>query len=204
MGLSAHVPDLAALEVLLGVARTGSLNSAAGQIGVSQQAVSARIRAMEAQTGVALVRRSPRGSSLTAEGAVIAEWAARLLDVAGELDAGIAALRADRRSRLRVSSSSTIAEQLLPAWLASFRAGAERPGSPALDVVLTAANSEKVITHVTEGTADIGFIEGLRQPTGLRSRVIGHDRLAVVAAPGHPWTRRRRGVSAAEVAGHSP
>ena len=84
MGLSAHVPDLAALEVLLGVARTGSLNSAAGQIGVSQQAVSARIRAMEAQTGVALVRRSPRGSSLTAEGAVIAEWAARLLDVAGE------------------------------------------------------------------------------------------------------------------------
>lgn len=201
MGLSAHVPDLAALEVLLGVARTGSLNSAAGQIGVSQQAVSARIRAMEAQTGVALVRRSPRGSSLTAEGAVIAEWAARLLDVAGELDAGIAALRADRRSRLRVSSSSTIAEQLLPAWLASFRAGAERPGSPALDVVLTAANSEKVITHVTEGTADIGFIEGLRQPTGLRSRVIGHDRLAVVAAPGHPWTRRRRGVSAAEVAG---
>ena len=201
MGLSAHVPDLAALEVLLGVARTGSLNSAAGQIGVSQQAVSARIRAMEAQTGVALVRRSPRGSSLTAEGAVIAEWAARLLDVAGELDAGIAALRADRRSRLRVSSSSTIAEQLLPAWLSSFRAGAERPGSPALDVVLTAVNSEKVITHVAEGTADIGFIEGLRQPIGLRSRVIGHDRLAVVVAPGHPWTRRRRGVSAAEVAG---
>jgi DNA-binding transcriptional LysR family regulator len=199
MGLSAHVPDLAALEVLLGVARTGSLNSAAGQIGVSQQAVSARIRAMEAQTGVAL-RRSPRGSSLTAEGAVIAEWAARLLDVAGELDAGIAALRADRRSRLRVSSSSTIAEQLLPAWLASFRAGAERPGSPALDVVLTAVNSDKVITHVAEGTADIGFIEGLRQPIGLRSRVIGHDRLAVIVAPGHPWTRRRKGVSAAEVA----
>jgi molybdate transport repressor ModE-like protein len=71
MGLSAHVPDLAALEVLLGVARTGSLNSAAQQVGVSQQAVSARIRAMEAQTGVTLVRRTPRGSSLTAEGAVI-------------------------------------------------------------------------------------------------------------------------------------
>jgi DNA-binding transcriptional LysR family regulator len=72
MALSAHVPDLAALEVLLGVARSGSLNSAARQIGVSQQAVSARIRAMEAQTGVVLVRRTPRGSSLTAEGAVIA------------------------------------------------------------------------------------------------------------------------------------
>jgi len=65
MALSAHVPDLGALEVLLGVARYGSLNGAARQIGVSQQAVSARIRAMEAQTGVPLVRRSPRGSALT-------------------------------------------------------------------------------------------------------------------------------------------
>lgn len=201
MALSAHVPDLAALEVLLGVARTGSLNSAARQIGVSQQAVSARIRAMEAQTGVMLVRRTPRGSSLTAEGAVIAEWGSRVLDAAAELDTGIAALRADRRSRLRVSSSSTIAEQLLPAWLASFRAAVQRPGGPAPDVVLTAANTETVINHVTEGTADLGFIEGPRQPTGLRSQVIGHDRLVVVVAPGHPWTRRRSGVGAAELAG---
>jgi tellurite resistance protein TehA-like permease len=60
-----------------------------------QQAVSARIRAMEAQTGVALVHRTPRGSHLTAECAVIAELAARLLDVAAGLDAGIAALRQD-------------------------------------------------------------------------------------------------------------
>ena len=199
MGLSAHVPDLAALEVLLGVARTGSLNSASRQAGVSQQAISARIRAMEAQTGVALVHRTPRGSSLTAEGAVIAEWAARVLDVAAGLDAGIAALRADRRSRLRVSASSTIAEQLLPAWLASFRAATQQP-SPAPEIVLTAANTEAVITHITEGTADIGFTEGPRQPAGLRSRVIGHDRLAVVVAPGHPWARRRRGISAAELA----
>jgi molybdate transport repressor ModE-like protein len=200
MGLSAHLPDLAALEVLLGVARTGSLNSAAQQIGVSQQAVSARIRAMEAQTGVTLVRRTPRGSSLTAEGAVIAEWAARLLDVAAELDAGIAALRTDRRSRLRVSSSSTIAEQLLPTWLASFRAAAGRPGGTPPDVVLTAVNTETVIGHVAEGTADLGFIEGPQRPSGMRSRVIGYDRLAVIVAPGHAWTRRRSGISAAELA----
>jgi molybdate transport repressor ModE-like protein len=199
MALSGHVPDLSALEVLLGVARTGSLNSAAREIGVSQQAVSARIRAMEAQTGVALVHRTPRGSTLTAEGAVIAEWAARLLEVAAGLDAGIAALRADRRSRLRVSASSTIAEQLLPAWLASFRAAA-RPGRPSPDIVLTAANTETVITHVTEGRADIGFTEGPREPAGLPGKVIGHDRLVLVVAPVHRWARRRSGVSAAELA----
>src|SRR5262245_1898034 len=114
MALSQHVLDLAALEVLLAVAQTGSLNSAARQAGVSQQVVSARIAAMEAQIGVALVHRTSRGFSLIAEGIVIAEWAARLLDVAAGLDAGIVVLRVDRRSRLRVSVSSTIAEQLLP------------------------------------------------------------------------------------------
>jgi molybdate transport repressor ModE-like protein len=199
MALSPHVPDLDALELLLEVAQTGSLNRAAQQAGVSQQAASARIRSMEAQTGVPLVHRSARGSRLTAEGTVIAEWAARLLDVAAQMDTGIAALRQDRRSRLRLSASSTIAEQLLPAWLASFRT-ATRPGRPATEIMLTAANTETVITHVTEGLADIGFIEGPRQPTSLRSRVVGHDRLTVVVAPRHPWARRRRPVSAAELA----
>jgi DNA-binding transcriptional LysR family regulator len=125
-----------------------------------------------------------------------------VLDVAAGLDAGIAALRADRRSRLRVSPSSTIAEQLLPGWLASFRAAAaERPGGGAIpDVVLTAANTETVISQVSAESADLGFIEGPRKPSGLRARVIGHDRLIVVVASGHPWIRRRRGISAAELA----
>src|ERR1700728_471884 len=128
MALSARVPDLGALEVLLSVARTGSLGRAAHEAGGSQQAVSARIRAMEAQTGVTLVQRTARGSSLTADGAVIAQWAARVLGVAGELAAEIAAQRQNRRSRLRLCASLTIAERLLPAWLGFYRAGSRDRG----------------------------------------------------------------------------
>jgi molybdate transport repressor ModE-like protein len=200
MALSARVPDLAALEMLLSVARTGSLGRAAQEAGVSQQAVSARIRAMEAQTGVTLVQRTARGSSLTADGAAIAQWAARMLDVAGELDAEIALLRKDLRSRLRLCASLTIAEWLLPAWLVSFRAAARTAGREDVEIILTAANTDTAITHVTDGTADLGFIEGPRPPRSLRSRVIGHDRLAIVVPPGHPWARRRGPVSAAELA----
>src|SRR6202167_4397937 len=112
MALSAGVPDLAALEVLLSVARTGSLGRAAQEAGVSQQAVSARIRAMEAQTAVTLAQRTARRSSLTGDGAVIAQWASRVLDVAGELDAEIGALRKDVCRRLRLCASLTIAEWL--------------------------------------------------------------------------------------------
>ncbi|HEX4289369.1 MAG TPA: LysR family transcriptional regulator [Trebonia sp.] len=200
MALSARVPDLAALEVLLSVARTGSLGRAAQEAGVSQQAVSARVRAMEAQTGVTLVQRTARGSSLTAEGAVIAEWAARVLDVAGELDAEIAALRKDLRSRLRLCASLTIAERLMPAWLVSYRTAARDRGRQDVEIILTASNTNGVITNVTDGACDLGFIESPRAPRSLRSRVIGHDRLVVVAPPGHPWARRRRPVGAAELA----
>lgn len=210
MPLSAHVPDLSALEMLLTVARTGSLNRAARELGVSQQAASSRIRAIEAQTGVTLLSRSARGSSLTPEGIVIAEWGARLLDVAAQLDAGISALRQDHRSRLRVSASLTIAEQLLPAWLVSYRtaalgfaaaAAAEGSGSGDLtaEIVLTAANSDAVLEHVGDGRADVGFVEGPRVPPGLRSRVIGRDRLVLVVPPAHTWASRGS-VSAAELA----
>jgi molybdate transport repressor ModE-like protein len=200
MPLSARVPDLAALEVLLAVARTGSLNAAARQVGVTQQAVSARVRSAEAQAGVSLVSRTPRGSTLTPEGKVVAEWAARLLAVAGELDAGLAALRNDHHARLKVSASMTIAEQLLPGWLVSLQAAAHRRGEQPAEIVLTAANSETVAQRVRDGAADLGFVEGPACPEGLRNRVIGHDELVVVVRPDHRWARRRQPLSAGELA----
>ena len=203
MPLSGHVPDLGALEVLLAVARTGSFNAAAAEVGVSQQAVSSRVRSIEAQTGVVLIRRGPRGSALTDDGVVVAEWAARLLEVAAEFDAGLATLRHDHRRRLRVSASLTIAEQLLPGWLVSFRAAGVRRAGQATDIELTAVNSETVVGHVMDGQADLGFIEGPRVPSGLRSRVVANDELVIVVAPSHPWTRRRTPLTARELAATS-
>ncbi len=200
MTMSARIPDLAALEVLLAVARTGSFNSAARQVGVTQQAVSARIRAAEAHAGVALVARTSRGSTLTPEGVVVAEWAARLLAVAAELDAGLAALRNDHHTRLRVSASLTIAEQLLPGWLVALQAAAQRRGEQPAKIVLTAANSETVAQQVRQGAADLGFVEGPAAPAGVRSQVIGRDELIVVVRPDHPWARRRRPLHPAELA----
>ena len=199
MALSSRMPDLRAMEVLLAVARTGSLNAAARELDVSQQAVSARVSSMEAQTGVPLVVRTPHGSALTPAGVVAAAWASRLLQVAEEVDLGLAALRQDRRARLRVSASLTIAELLLPRWLvsqqAAVRTGAPRPA----EVVLTAANSDTVIDQVRHDQADLGFIEGPDTPRDLRSRVVGHDTLAVLVRQDHPWAARRTPVTAAEL-----
>ncbi|WEO98450.1 LysR family transcriptional regulator [Streptomyces sp. FXJ1.172] len=193
--LAHRVPDLAALELLLAVARLGSLGAAAREVGITQPAASSRIRSMERQLGVALVDRSPRGSRLTDAGALVTDWARRVVEAAAAFDAGARALRDRRDSRLRVAASMTIAEYLLPGWLLALHA--ERPDTA---VSLLAGNSAKVAELLLSGEADLGFVEGLTVPTGLDSTVIAHDRLIVVTAPGHPWARRRRPLTPEELA----
>ncbi|MFG2192319.1 LysR family transcriptional regulator [Streptomyces sp. NPDC048639] len=190
-----RVPELGALELLLAVARLGSLGRAAQKLGITQPAASSRMRSMERQLGVALVDRSPRGSRLTDAGVLVTDWARRIVDAAEAFDAGAQALRARRDSRLRVAASMTIAEYLLPGWLIALRA--QRPGTA---VSLLAGNSAAVAERLLADEADLGFVEGVEVPGGLDGTVIGHDRLVVVTAPGHPWARRRKPVAADELA----
>ncbi|GAB2947619.1 LysR family transcriptional regulator [Streptomyces pseudoechinosporeus] len=194
-GLARRVPELGALELLLAVARLGSLGRAARELGITQPAASSRIRSMERQLGVALVDRSPTGSRLTDAGALVTDWARRIVEAAEAFDAGAQALRDRRDSRLRVAASMTIAEYLLPGWLIALRA--QRPDTA---VSLHAGNSAVVAERLLADEADLGFVEGLSVPTGLDSAVIAHDRLIVVTAPGHPWARRRRPLEATELA----
>lgn len=154
------MPDLAAIEVLVAVSRGGSLGAAGRELGMTQQAVSARIAALEAQTGVRLVTRTARGSELTVAGKLVVQWSDRLLHVAQEVDAGISSLRASTRSRVRISASLTVAEQLLPGWLVSLHSVAQGRGELPPDVVLTATNSGHVVEDVRTGAADLGFVEG--------------------------------------------
>ncbi|WP_035847332.1 LysR substrate-binding domain-containing protein [Kitasatospora azatica] len=195
MALSPQVPELSALELLLAVARHGSVGRAAAELGISQPAASGRIKGMERQLGVALLVRSPRGSRPTPQGLLVIEWARPVLEAAQALDAGIAALRGSRDARLRVVASLTVAEYLMPGWLLALRA--VRPDTA---VVLRTANSQAVAEQVLAGEADLGFVEGPRAPAGLAGAVVAADRLVVVVAPGHRWARRRSPVDGAELA----
>ncbi|OSC39886.1 LysR family transcriptional regulator [Mycobacterium decipiens] len=193
------MPELSALGIFLAIARTGSLGAAGREFGLTQQAVSARLASIETQTGVALVVRTPRGSHLTPAGVVVAEWADRLLDVAQHMDAGLASLRSERRKRIKVAASLTIAEQLMPRWLVSLQVTNARTGAAAPEIIMTATNSDQAIAGVHAGTADLGFIETPYIPTGLRSRVVGSDELVVVVPADHRWARRQRSLSAREL-----
>src|SRR6201995_3977044 len=203
MALSSRMPELSALEVFLEVAKTASLGAAGRELGLTQQAVSARLTSIETQTGVRLAVRTVRGNQLTPAGVVAAQWANRLLDVAQQVDAGLASLRTESRSKLKVAASLTVAEQLIPLWLVSLQATAARSGRKAPEVILTTTNSEHAISAVRDGSADLGFIESPGALSALRSRVVAYDGLMVGVPADHKWVRRSKGVSASEL-GRTP
>ncbi|OBF08012.1 LysR family transcriptional regulator [Mycobacterium sp. ACS4054] len=199
MALSARMPELSALEVLSAIAKTGSLSAAGREVGTSQQAVSARLSSIESQIGVRLVTRTTRGAQLTAVGEVVAEWADQVLDVALRVDTGLASLRAEHRSQLKIVASQTVAEQLLPRWLVSFQAAAVRHRAIVPEVSFNATDSEEAIAAVRDGQAELGFIETRGALHGLRSRVVGRDELIVIVPPDHKWVRRSAPITVAEL-----
>lgn len=197
--MTTRVPDLDALRLLVGVARSGSIGGTARANGVSQQAASERLRAVEAQVGLTLLRRGARGSELTQSGVIVVEWAARLLDLAEEIDQAIEGLRGERGRELVVWSSMTVAESLLPRWLVLLRQRQAYDGREPTAVHFTAANSARVAEAVRSGEAHVGFVEGTSPPKGLRSAVVTYDELVLVTGAGTPLSRRRTPLGPAEV-----
>jgi DNA-binding transcriptional LysR family regulator len=223
------VHDLGALRALREVGRHGSMAAAASVLGVSQQALSARMRTLERATGVTLLARTPSGSHLTEQGRLVVGWAEDVLDAADRLEAGLRSIRSGVSHRLAIAASQTIAEHLVPHWLVELRNveqtsaaqdsagqgvveqdGVERgkagrapepaAGYPPTVVELTVANSTGVLELVRGGKAGLGFIETPHLPSDLVTEHVRDDELLVVTAPGHPWARRRRPLELAEIA----
>src|ERR1700722_8086520 len=96
--------NVSRLHILREVAYHGSFSEAADSLSYTQSAVSQQIATLEAETGLALLERHPRGVSLTAAGQALvghAEGILAQLEAAEEAMAAIAGLRG---GRLRMAS----------------------------------------------------------------------------------------------------
>ncbi|MCG5214204.1 LysR family transcriptional regulator [Streptosporangium sp. KLBMP 9127] len=202
-----ELPDLESLRLLVDVGELGSLGQAARAAGIAQPSASKRIALLERRLGLPLLERTPSGSKLTTQGAMVAGWATQVLAAAEELVRGAQAVRRGREGHLRVAASMTVAEYLLPRWLGEFQAR-----EPQVQVGLDVLNSAEVAALVLgeegqrpavggeDAEVELGFVEGPVVPAGLESEVVATDRLVVVVAGGHPWARRRTPLRPAELA----
>ncbi len=179
----------------MSVGELGSISAAARAHQVSQPAASMRLRSLEGLLGLQLLERAHAGARLTSAGEATAEWAATVLGDMRTLIAGTTALRSDERSNLRVASSFTVAEYLVPAWLQQLASVA-----PDVTVSLVVGNTATVNRRVLDAAVDFGFIEGARPPASVRSRDIVDDELVIVVGNRHPWARRRHPLTPTELA----
>jgi LysR family transcriptional regulator, carnitine catabolism transcriptional activator len=166
------------------LAETQSFRRAAERLRLSQPAVSAHIRELERQVGVALVHRTTRHVSLTAEGRAFAARARRALD---ELDLASQDLRdmaAVHRGRVVVACIVPMMATVIPNVIR--RLNQLHPG---LDVEIRDVLSGQLDQLIMSGEADLGV--GPR-PTDSHLSFIHLDRDDFVAAvpAGHPLAGR--------------
>ncbi len=192
MPLPPRIPELAALDLLVTVAATGSVSRAAALHGISQPSASLRLQALERRVGVQLLVRTPGGSRPTPAGESVVGWARPVLEAAERLGSAVEALRQRDPERIHVAASLTIADELFPRWLTALH-----HRDPDAVVSLRVGNSASVTELVRAGTVAVGFVEGPSAPPGLASRRVGGDELVVVVSPTHRWARRRTPLSPA-------
>lgn len=203
-------PDLATLDLLVALADEGSLSAAARRCGVAQPNASRSIARLERRLGLSLIHRATTGARVTTDGLLVVEWARATLEAARALETGVAALRARTQAPLVVMASQTVAEHLLPGWIAGWQhaaggagAGGASPHDPSLGetrgISVAVGNTTEVLAAARGGEVDLGFIEGPGAPRGLNSVVVAHDDLVLVVAPQHPWAASSR-VRAEELA----
>jgi DNA-binding transcriptional LysR family regulator len=196
MMLPPSTPDLIALDLLDSVAELGSLGRAASRHRMSQPAVSMRMSQLERRLGLTLLQRSPSGVRLTPAGERVVALSRRVLGEAEGMMAGVEALVAEQTSHLRVAASLTVAEYLLPGWLAALH-----HESPEVILAVEVTNSAKVLARVAEHHADVGFVEGHHaRRKQMRTVPVRTDHLVVVVDPAHPWARLRSPLTVADLA----
>jgi LysR family glycine cleavage system transcriptional activator len=170
-----QLPSLNALQAFEAAARHQSFTRAAGELGVTQTAVSHQVRALEIELGVPLFRRAHQRVSLTPEGRA---WAA-------ELGAVFERLR-DANHKLRQPASASrpaVSVSIIPSfgsrWLVP-RLGRFLLQHREIDVRISA--TERLVDFAAE-PVDIGIRYGLGGYTGVVSHQLAEDALVVVAAP---------------------
>ncbi len=188
-------PNLQVLELFVAVVDGGSVGAGARKVGMAQPNASRAMAELESGMRASLLHRSPRGSAPTAAGKALAVHARELLDAAQRFNGWFRSSHDADAVEIRVGASMTIAETLLPAWLAEIRRQ-----RPELRVEVHVMNSAQVLHAVQEGSLQLGFVETPNVPVRLNALVVQEDEILVAVPPGHAWSERNGTLPLEELA----
>ncbi len=143
--------ELRDMQLLLSLARHKHFARAAGVCGISQPAFSMRIRNLEAQLGLSIVKRGNRFQGFTEEGDIVLRWARKITDDARAMEQEILSAKGTISGTLTVGVIPTALAYAsrLPAMLAQVH--------PGIMVRLRSATSLQIQQGIEDGSIDAGI-----------------------------------------------
>lgn len=170
--------DSRTLRQFLAVAETGSVSAAAGRLHTVQSNVTAHIKRLEAELGLPLFYRKPRGVELTPGGVVLLDYARQVLHLLEE--AGKAVQNAgDGVGRLQLGTLETLAAVRLPPVLARFRRR-----FPQVALQLTTGSTEWLVGEILEHRLDAAYVAGNVKHTDIVYQRLHEEELVLVSEAG--------------------
>ena len=167
------------LRVLSEVARRGSFSAAAEALSYTQSAVSQQIASLEAETGITLLERHPRGVRPTAAGKRLVEHTEGILAQLQAAEAELAAIAGLRGGQLRMASFPTAGATLMPLAIANFRAR-----YPEVELMLAEGEPEEIVPRLSAGELDLALLFEFAGAQGRRRpRVEGFKRVHLLKDP---------------------
>jgi DNA-binding transcriptional LysR family regulator len=179
------------LKVLREVAYRGSLSAAAEALSYTQSAVSQQIATLEAETGMALLERHPRGVSLTAAGQALVGHAEEILAGLEAAEAALSEIAGLRGGRLRMASFPTAGATLMPLAIATFRSA-----YPDVELTLAEGEPEEIVPRLHAGELDLALLFEFAGETPLHEEMtrveLLEDPLFLALPREHRLATRRR------------
>ena len=173
--------DLTDLRLYLNILDTGNITAGAARSHLSLAAGSARVRAMEASLGTALLERGRRGVTPTPAGNALAQHARVLLQQAERLQQDLAEYVRGVKGRVRLLCNTSALTEYLPERLADFL-----KAHPNLDIDLQELPSSRITHALRQGAADLGIVSDAVDTEGLQTRPFCDDPLMLILPSGHP------------------
>lgn len=183
---------LAQIEGFVEVARSQKLGQAAGELFITQPALTARIQRLEQELGVPLFVRTPTGMRLTDPGRTFLPWAVRALDAVEEGRRHVDELARGGAGELAIGAAPAVGTYVLPALLKSFS-----DDLPNVSLVVRTGHSEEILDMVLRGEVEVGLVRALLHPQ-IQSVPFYEETLVLVTDPSHPFAARK-GISIAEI-----
>ena len=178
--------ELRHLRYFLAVGEALNFTKAAARLRVAQPALSRQVQDLEDEIGVDLLRRSPRGVTLTAEGKLFLEEARDLLKRVDESVEKARALARGEYGELHIGYIPIPTAEILPRALEAFRKAV-----PSVKLVLHDLSTDELIAGLRDGTLEVAIMV---QPIGEQTAGIEFETLrsyvwSVAMSRAHPFAR---------------